>query len=144
MWKAYCTATGKYDLPMPVPEYFDDNEQGANILADLVVRGIKQATCSAVWTYRQENEPIPMAGELWLVTNWAGEAQCILETTQVDITPFIVVSAEFAALEGEGDRTLAHWRNVHERFFRRQFEGTPDKFDETMPLVCQQFKLVYP
>ena len=47
-------------------------------------------------------------------------------------------------MEGEGDRTLAHWRKVHEIFFRRQFEKEPHKFDETMPLVCQRFEVVYP
>lgn len=129
---------------MPTPEYFDDNERGATILADLVLQGIKRATCSALWTYERTGEAIPKAGELWLVTNWAGDAQCILETTNVDIIPFNEVSQEFAYAEGEGDRTLRHWREVHERFFRRQFEGTADEFTEIMPLVCQRFEVVYP
>ena len=36
----------------------------------------------------------------------------------------IEVSEEHAYKEGEGDRSLAYWRAVHEEFFTKEFEET--------------------
>ena len=143
MWSAYLHASGKSDLPMPDPEHFCDNERDADLCADLVLRGIKRATCSALYIYGHFGESLSKPGDVWLVTNWAGEAQCVLETTKVDIVRFHEVSEEFAAAEGEGDLSLAYWREAHIRFFTRQFQNLPFAFTEDIPLVCQYFSVVY-
>ena len=63
-------------------------------------------------------------------------------TTQVDIVPFDEVSAEHAYLEGEGDRSLANWRELHERFFTEHaLHG--DGFSPDMPVVLQRFVVLY-
>ena len=38
-----------------------------------------------------------------------------------DRVPFDEVSKEHAYKEGEGDRSLAYWRDVHEDFFAEEF-----------------------
>lgn len=64
------------------------------------------------------------------------------ETTAVEILPFDGVSAEHARAEGEGDRSLATWRAIHERYWRRHAQN-PRGFEPTMPVVCERFRLVH-
>ena len=47
------------------------------------------------------------------------------------------VDAAFAYEEGEGDRSLAYWREAHRKYFGRQ-----GKFSEDMMLMCERFRLV--
>ena len=63
-------------------------------------------------------------------------------TTQVDIVPFDEVSAEHAHLEGEGDRSLVTWREVHERFFTEHAVHRHG-FSRDMPVVLQRFAVLY-
>ena len=56
--------------------------------------------------------------------------------------PFDEVDEEHARLEGEGDLSLAFWREVHERFFIDV--ATHDHgFQPDMPVVCERFRVVY-
>ena len=70
--------------------------------------------------YELEGEPLPRAGEYSVILNSRDEAVCVIRTTKVYTVPFDQVSAEQAYREGEGDRSLAYWRRVHEDFFRRE------------------------
>ncbi|NIP23207.1 MAG: ASCH domain-containing protein, partial [Phycisphaerae bacterium] len=58
--------------------------------------------------------------------------------------PYNEVDAQFAYDEGEGDRSLAYWREAHERFFSRFLPNIGLEFSETMPLVLEQFRVIYP
>ena len=44
----------------------------------------------------------------------------VIETTELTQRRFDEVDAAFAVDEGEGDRTLASWRRVHQNYFGRQ------------------------
>jgi uncharacterized protein YhfF len=63
-------------------------------------------------------------------------------TTEVEVVPFDEVSAEHAHLEGEGDRSLAHWRKVHERLFT-EHAAHGHGFSRDMPVVLQRFAVLY-
>ena len=86
----------------------------------------------------------PQVGELSIILDGADQPLCVVETTEVAVRPFNKVDAQFARDEGEGDRTLAYWRQAHERFFTRSLASMGRKFSETMPLVCERFRVVYP
>ena len=103
-------------LRPPVWAFGAAPEQADELLA-LVLAGVKTATASALWGYEAEGEELPTPGALDILTDSRGVPQALVVTTQVDIVPFDEVSAEHAHLEGEGDRSLATWREVHERFF---------------------------
>ena len=90
-------------------------------LAELVLRGIKTGTASAEELYKIDNEPIPTEGEYSVILNSRDEAVCVIRTTKVSVVPFCDVSAHHAFCEGEGDRSLAYWRKVHEEFFRDEY-----------------------
>jgi len=123
---------------------FDDNQPSADELADLVVCGTKRATAALLWAYEAENRPLPVPGSLSIVTRWSGAPVCIVETTRVEVVPFVEVSPEFAATEGEGDGSLAFWRRAHTAFFGRECARLGKVFDPLAPVVCEQFKVVFP
>lgn len=112
-------------------------------LARLVLDGIKTATCSALAPYELEGEPIPKPGDYSVILNSAGEAVCIIRTTRVYVETFENVSEEHAFKEGEGDRSLAHWRRVHEEFFSEKLGDAGLSFDEKIELACEEFELVF-
>lgn len=130
--------------PIEIPHWsFCDNEKDANECADLVLAGIKQATSPSLWWFESNNEPLPCEGDLNIVTNWQGEALCIIETVAVKITPYNEISEQYANLEGEGDKSLKYWQQVHWDYYHRELAGTKFKPSPDMPIVCEQFKVVF-
>ena len=123
--------------------YFCDNAKDAAELAELVLRGIKTATCGSLWAYEAEGERMPEVGDLSIITDYGGEPLLIIETAAVEVVPFDEVSAEHAYMEGEGDRSLAYWREVHWRVFSRELEALGLMPSEQMPLVCERFRMTY-
>lgn len=113
----------------------------ADELLALALKGQKTATASSHLMY-DEDEDIPYAGAYSVVLDGQGEARAIIKTISVEVIPFNEVAEEFAYLEGEGDRSLEYWQEVHEAFFRREFERTQFIFDEYTPVVCEIFELV--
>lgn len=119
---------------------FGDN---ADKLAELVLKGIKTATCSAHVWYELENEELPQVGEYSVILNSQDEAVCIIKTTKVEIKPYDEIGELHAYKEGEGDRSLAYWREVHTKFFTHELSQAGLIFDEKMPIVCEEFEVVY-
>ncbi len=113
-------------------------------LASLVRDGIKTATCSAYDLYEAENESLPAVGDYSVILNSQDEAVCIIRTTRVSVLEFDHVSAEHAWKEGEGDRSLAYWREVHEDFLRRELAAVNRSFNAQTKVVCEEFERVYP
>ena len=113
-------------------------------LAQLTLQGTKTATASSYPVYKAENEPVPAVGDYSIILDSQNLAVCIIQTTQIDIVPFYQVDEEQAYLEGEGDRTLTYWREVHRTFFESEMQSIHQKFTEDMLVVCERFKIVYP
>lgn len=123
--------------------HFDDNAPSADELATLVLSGRKRATAALVWAYQSAGKPIPRPGDLSVVTRFSGEPVCVIETQRVQIVPFVEVSAEFAATEGEGDGSLEFWRRAHTAFFGRECKRLGREFSEHMPVVCEEFAVIF-
>ena len=132
-------------LPPAVPAAwaFGATPAHADDLLALVLEGVKTATASAVWDHEATGEPIPVEGELSIILDGRAVPRAVIETTRVRIVPFHEVDAAHAAGEGEGDRTLEHWREVHERYWR-EHSANPRGYEADMPVVCEEFRLVYP
>ena len=112
-------------------------------LAELTRTGVKTATASAGPLYGLEGEPLPRAGEYSVILDSREEAVCVIRTTRVYTVPFDQVSAEQAFREGEGGRTLDYWRKVHEDFFRKELSEAGLAFSPSMPVVCEEFEVVF-
>ena len=115
----------------------------ADELAELVLKGIKTGTASAYPLYEIENEILPKAGDYSVILDSKNEAVCVIQTTEIYVVPFKEVSEEHAIKEGEGDGSLEYWRNVHIEFFTKCMSETGKLFDEDMPVVCEEFQLIY-
>ena len=111
---------------------FGDGPDLADELLELVLKGVKTATCS---TRDEPNQSKP--GERWIVLDGHGTPRCVIESTEVSFRRYGEVDAAFAYDEGEGDRSLAYWRSAHRRYFERL-----GKFSEDMMLMCERFRLV--
>lgn len=109
-------------------------------LSELVVQEIKTATCSAYDLYQAEGEPIPKVGDYSIILNSDGEAVCIIKTTTVYLTEFNKVSSEHAYKEGEGDRSLDYWREVHINFLTNELVSVHQSFDENTKLFVRNLK----
>ena len=111
---------------------FGDSPGLADELLELVLKGVKTATCS---TEDEPNTSTP--GERWIVLDGRGMPRCVIETTEVTYRRYNEVDATFAHDEGEGDRSLTYWRKAHREYF-----GRLGKFSEDMMLMCERFRLV--
>ena len=135
-WTEFVAATG-IDGPYEAWEFggpsFPDM---ATELALLVRDGPKRATAGLV----DNDEPLPEIGGLSVILDGEGEPVCVIRTTGVRIRRFGDVDEAFARDEGEGDRSLAWWREAHQRFFRRI--GHP--VDDDSLLVLEWFELLWP
>jgi uncharacterized protein YhfF len=146
MWRAYLATQG--ETPETTAKFWEswhfcDNEKDANELVLLVRQGQKRGTASLLWSYEHEGERLPCVGDHVVITDWSGEAQCVIRITDIAVVPFQDVSAEFARTEGEGDCSLAHWRRVHWECFTRYMHEIGREPEEEMPVICQTFEVVY-
>lgn len=112
---------------------FGDGPEMADELLGLILEGQKRATCwSAV-----EGPKDTVVGGRWVVEDGQGRPRAVLETTELFTEQFDRVDADFAAAEGEGDQTLAYWRDAHRAFFQKN-----GGFNPTMLLWCERFELI--
>lgn len=139
LWAAYRAVSPDAGEKYEAWAYGDDPDT----LAELTRAGIKTATAGAGPLYQLDGEPLPQAGEYSVVLNSRDEAVCVIRTTRVYTVPFDQVSAEQAYREGEGDRSLEYWRRVHEAFFRKELSEAGLAFSPDMPVVCEEFEVVY-
>ena len=132
-------------LPAEIPEAwaFGATAAHADGLLELVLAGVKTGTASSVWDYEAADERMPEAGDLSIIHDGAGAPRAVIRTTDVRIVPFHEVDEEHARSEGEGDRTLRAWRDIHERYWREHSEN-PRGFAPDMPVLCERFELVDP
>lgn len=114
-----------------------------NGLAQLVLDGIKTATCSLKLWYDLEEEALPKENEYSVILNDQNEAVCIIQTIKVTFCSYDKVTEDHAFKEGERDRTLDSWKEIHHEFFTQECEGAGIIFKEDMELVCEEFKVVY-
>lgn len=140
MWADFAAERGIKDTDYDAWAFGDD----ADLLARLVLTGIKTATSSALPCYELEGEPLPAAGEYSVILSSRHEAVCVIRTERVSIVPYREVSAEHARREGEGDLSLEYWRQVHKAFFTRELANMGLHFTPDMPVVCEEFRRVWP
>ncbi|BDR61199.1 ASCH domain-containing protein [Lactobacillus xylocopicola] len=135
-WQNFCQ---RHQLAADTPVdawAFGDDPDG---LADLVNRGIKTATTSAYELYDQHEE-LPQVGEWGIILTNAGSPVCVVQERVVELVPYNLISVEHAY--HEGDRTYKNWREIHDRFFKQEYEKVGKKFYPQAPMVCEVFAKV--
>jgi len=145
-WKAYL-ATLPPDHPHhshePTAFGFGHTPALADDLAALVLRGQKRATTSLAIEYTADNLPLPVAGDLTIITQGDGLPCAVIERSSVTTVPFAAVDAEYAAIEGEGDGSLSFWRTAHRAYFSGAAARLGGQFDDQTPVLCQVFHVIW-
>jgi len=143
-WREFCTATGLDPATPYQAWYFGDTPRLAHELLELVLHGPKRATAGLSEFNDQMPDVKPAAGGYSVVTEHDGTPRAVIRTTVLERRPFGEVDAAFAWDEGEGDRTLADWKDGHRQFFTRELATIGRRFDEAMPVDLERFELLYP
>lgn len=142
-WKNFLKESGR-NLETKYLEafHFELTEYLANYLLELVLSGQKKATCSSLLVYELENERVPQVGDLSIITDWDGLPKCVIETVAVTTLPFKDITYDICKREGEDD-TLESWQKGHIRFFEEDGKKLGYKFTWDMPVVFEDFKVIY-
>ena len=142
-WRAFLSASGRdADTRYQDCFSFDLSERVANELLALVLCGKKRATASSLYAFEAEGGRIPQPGDLSIVTDWAGTPHCVIETVAVTVLPFCDMTFDICKREGE-DECLETWQAGHRRFFTEDGAARGYSFSETMPVVFEEFVVVY-
>lgn len=115
-----------------------------DLLADLVFKGEKTATASTYDLYALEAESLPQEGTFDVILDSQNQAVCIVKIIKVSVQPYNQVSADHAFKEGEGDKSLAYWRQVHEDCFAEWLREAGLIFTPESKVVLEEFHKVYP
>lgn len=142
-WKQFTSANSEYKNKEYTAWHFDNNEKNTNHLAELVIKKVKQATASLYEGFTFDTEKVPETGDISIILDWNAIPKCIIETTIAEHVKFKDVTAEFAYIEGEGDKSLKYWQEAHTYFFTDEALRIGTQFTENSLIVCEQFKLIY-
>jgi uncharacterized protein YhfF/predicted acetyltransferase len=145
LWAEFCQKKN-IDINTPYEAWaFGGDDEEADELADLVVKGIKFGTASSYDDYVFEDalDEIPKPGDYSVILNSNDEAVCVIRDYDVYTRPFKEVPPFHAYSEGEGDRSLEYWRRVHTDFFNECAKETGIPFTEDSKVICEKFSLEY-
>lgn len=122
---------------------FGDSVDLSRQLIALIRTGVKRGGASLLWSHEAEGEPVPVAGDIEVAVDHCNRPAIVTRITRVEIVPFDAVQAGFAAAEGEGDGSLAHWRMAHWDFFSRECRRLGREPSKAMPVVCTSFEVLH-
>ena len=148
MWDSYVAAHPEHASEDPPVEAFGDSPEMADRLVELVLTGPKRATAGLVEDYAADDEPLPVVGSHWVVTDGRDVPRAVLRYTDVRTGRLDSVDDEFAWDEGEGDRTRATWLADHRAFAERRSAAQgltiPPAGVDALETVFQRFAVVWP
>jgi uncharacterized protein YhfF len=124
-----------------VDGYGDSEELSSELLA-LIRSGRKRAGTGLLWAYQHDGQHIAQTGDIEIVVDHLNVPVMVTRVVSSERMAFNQVTAEYAALEGEGDGSLAHWRKAHWNFFGRECQRIGREPTETMPVICTVFEVV--
>ena len=115
-------------------KFCSDNEK----LISLVLSGDKRATTSLYNEYIKNKEPLPKIGEKSIIQHDNNNDACLIEIEKVIITEFKNITEELAFIEGEGDKSLEYYRNVHYKIFK----NIDSNFSDESKVVFEIFRVI--
>lgn len=129
--------------PAPKVIRLYDTQAAADTAADLACREIKRARAFSLKGMQSRFESLPKIGDFYVLTDWEGTAKCIIRTTSVKLLPFFAVREDHARLEGEGDKSLAHWKKFHWEQLQRELSALGSTPSESTIMVFEAFELQF-
>lgn len=108
----------------------------------LLLSGKKTAAFSCFESYSINMEPVPMSGEIYIVTNKDGEPRGIIEVTDVSVVPFCEISWELAQRDGEAEN-IEDWHIRQREAFEDEAAICGFEFNEQTKILCQQLRVIF-
>ena len=127
--------------PVRVDGYGDSEALSESLLA-LIRSGRKRAGTGLLWAYEYDGEPIAKTGDIEVVIDHLNRPALVTRITSAAVVPYDEVTAEYAAIEGEGDGSLEYWHKAHWAFFSRECVRIGREPDASMPVVCSIFEVL--
>lgn len=122
---------------------YGDSPALSEALLELIALGRKRAGTSLLWACEADGQSIPSRGDIEIVVDHLNEPALVTRVTDVSVMAYNDVTAEYAAIEGEGDGSLDYWRKAHWAFFSRECGRIGREPTQTMPVVCSVFELLH-
>ncbi|MGB3772331.1 MAG: ASCH domain-containing protein [Rhodococcus sp. (in: high G+C Gram-positive bacteria)] len=127
--------------PLPAAEFAHPGPLRDTLVA-AIVSGTKTSTSSLLADY--DTADLPEAGQRFRVIDSEGWDVCVIEVDTVRTMRLGDVDRTHAVAEGEGFKTVAEWREAHERFW----ESSSDRpavdavhLDDDTMVVLETFHL---
>lgn len=145
IWNKYVESNPEFKhQKIPESEFFHNNKEDANRLAELTQNGKKKASSGLLSLYKQYNIELPKVGTKQIITDFDGKAKAIIENVSVDTIPFNQISKEYAELDMATDvAPLEKWKKAHWDFFESFLKERGEKPTEEMLIVCVRFKTIW-
>jgi uncharacterized protein YhfF len=121
---------------------YGDSPELSQALLALIRSGAKRAGTSLLWGIEADGDPMPADGDIVVVLDHRHEPSLLVRVTEAYVTPFRDVTAAYAEIEGEGDRSLEDWCRGHWAFFSRECHRLGREPSEDMPVVCCVFEVI--
>ena len=121
---------------------FGDSPSLSEELLALIRAGKKRAGTSLLWGMEADNDTMPRNGDIEIVLDHRNEPALVTRIVDVKVLPYDQVTAEYAAIEGEGDGSLAYWREGHWAYFSRECRRIGREPTPAMPVVCSVFEVL--
>jgi uncharacterized protein YhfF len=128
--------------PVLVDGYGDSPELSEELLG-LVKSGRKRAGTGLLWAYESDGEVVAKAGDIEIVLDHLHRPALVTRIVSSEVIPFNQVTAEYAAIEGEGDGSLEYWRRGHWNFFSRECKRIGRQPVKNMPVICCIFEVLH-
>ena len=146
MWNDYIESNPESkNEEIPESDFFHNNREDANRLAELTLNREKKASSGLLSLYKQYNVDLPKVGTKQIITDFDGKAQAIIENKSVDTIPFNKISREYAELDmGTDIEPLKKWKKAHWDFFENFLKDSGEKPTEDMLIVCTRFETIWP
>ena len=122
---------------------YGDSAELSKELLFLIRSGRKRAGTGLLWGYEHDGEHIAKAGDIEIVFDHFREPALVTRIISSEVVPYCEVTAEYAAIEGEGDGSLEYWRKAHWAFFSRECKRIGRKPTESMPVICNVFEVLH-
>lgn len=123
---------------------FGNDPAVSRLILDLILAGEKTGTFAVDWEFEDRPEDRPAAGDLYVVTDHTGAPTALLRITATELVPFNEVGERHVQCEGPRLRAVEPWRKLHWDFWTRTLARIGREPAADMPILYQEFELLYP
>ncbi len=114
-----------------------------NSLIELYLAGKKSAASGLVEDYQSTGDPLPKAGDYWIVLDSRENPKIILKTISTEINKFKDLPLRIAIAEGEGDLSIDYWKKVHADLYKPFLKKWGVTHLDEAHIVTEHFEMLF-